>query len=191
MKRQETLDIENKLNEIWKDIIGYEGIYMISNYGNVFSMNNNKNKILKPIMDKDGYLTINLCNNGTRKKYRIHRLVAESFIENKEKKKTVNHKDENKKNNKVTNLEWFSFYENNNYGSHNEKISKSLSKKIVQLSLEYNLIKIWGSATLVKKELGFNQGCISACCRGKLKKHKEFKWMFLSDYLNIKSNMMN
>lgn len=113
--------------EIWKNIKGYEGVYQVSNLGNVRRINNyieqNKGatrykrlieyKILKFNYDKQKYLLVHLCVNGVRKCKKVHRLVAEAFIENTNNKPYVNHKDGNKQNNNVDNLEWVTPSENN------------------------------------------------------------------------------
>ena len=115
--------------EEWKDIKGYEGIYQISNKGRVKSLKFNKENILIPAKHNRGYLFINLCKNGKVKKYLIHRLVAEAFLPNPDNLPQVNHKDENKLNNNVENLEWCSNKYNVNYGSRNEKASKNSKGK--------------------------------------------------------------
>lgn len=109
---------------IWRDIKGYEGIYQISNYGEVMRLMSYDSKghlrnsrILKQQKNKYGYLQIGLHKNGKEKKYLIHRLVAETFIENPYNHPEVNHKDENKKNNSVSNLEWCNRIYNVNYGN--------------------------------------------------------------------------
>lgn len=93
------------MKEVWKDIKGYEGLYQVSNLGNVKSLKFNKEKILIPLFDKN-YLFIQLWKNGKYKRYKVHRLVAEAFIPNTNEYSCVNHKDENKQNNCVDNLEW-------------------------------------------------------------------------------------
>lgn len=98
------------MKEIWKDIKNFEGLYQISNYGNIYS--NNRKMILKPRKDKDGYLGINLYKNNCSKSYRVHRLVAIHFIFNPDDKLQVNHIDGNKENNCVWNLEWCTQEEN-------------------------------------------------------------------------------
>lgn len=110
--------------EIWKDIKDYEGLYQVSNLGRVRNIRHNKNKILKPIYHKK-YYQITLSKNNIRVQYRIHRLVATAFIPNPENLPEVNHKDENKVNNCVSNLEWCDSKYNNNYNNKGKRISKA------------------------------------------------------------------
>ena len=124
------------MEEIWKDIKGYEGLYQVSNLGRVKSLkrvvvrNNNRpllveEKILKPhILKKGKYLRIGLTKNGIRKMYLVHRLVSEAFIPNPNNYQQVNHKDENTSNNCVSNLEYCDVLYNNNYGTRNKRISE-------------------------------------------------------------------
>lgn len=105
--------------EIYRDIKGYEGYYEVSNLGNVRSTSYKGVKILKPGITKNGYLNVVLCVNQHKTHKFIHRLVAETFISNPHNYDTVNHKDECKSNNCVSNLEWLSAEENNRYSNKN------------------------------------------------------------------------
>lgn len=120
------------MKEIWRDIKGYEGLYKVSNYGRIKSLErkdclgrSKKEKILKLSEDKDGYLLITLHKNKKVKTFKVHRLVAETFVPNPNNYPIINHKDENKINNHVSNLEWCTVKYNNNYGTRNERSSKS------------------------------------------------------------------
>lgn len=127
------------MNEIYKDIQGYEGKYQISNLGNVYSLITNK--ILKQRLTLDGYYQVDLCKNGVKRHLYIHRLVAQSFLDNPKNYKIVNHKDENSMNNIVSNLEWCNSTYNNNYGNCKRKISEANSIKINQYDMDGNFIK--------------------------------------------------
>ena len=125
--------------EIWKDIEGYEGLYEVSSYGRVRSLgqfvNHNfggyayrKGRILKPGLGSRGYLSVTLSKNGIQKQYTVHRLVAQAFIENPDNLPQVNHKDEDRTNNNVTNLEWCDAKYNVNYGNRLNKFYDSRIK---------------------------------------------------------------
>lgn len=103
-----------------KPIKGWEGLYEIYSDGRVYSLVSNK--FLKPRLSMDGYERVALCDKGKRYEYRVHRLVAEAFIENSENKPQINHKDFNKRNNVVNNLEWCTNLENVHYSINNNRI---------------------------------------------------------------------
>lgn len=111
------------MEEVWRDIEGYEGIYLVSNFGRIKSLprrtpglNANKEIFLKQFEDKDGYYLVNLYKNGKAKLTRVSRIVAKTFIPNPNKYPEVNHKDENPKNNHTDNLEWCTKRYNLTYG---------------------------------------------------------------------------
>ena len=114
------------MQEIWKDIPGYEGLYMISNLSHVYSFK--LNRLLIQYKDENGYKDVWLTKDGKGKHYSVHRLVAMTFIPNPDNLPQVNHKDENPSNNCVLNLEWCTAKYNCNYGNHNKNVSKSLKK---------------------------------------------------------------
>lgn len=198
------------IDEVWKPIKDFECLYEINNLGEIRSLDReviysngvkhiHKGKMLKPRKDKYGYLNIVLNKNGKSKTFKVHRLVAITFIPNPNNLPEVNHKDENKLNNSINNLEWCTSKYNCNYGNHSKNISKSLtgrtlseqtkklmsdsrSIKVVQLSLNDELIKIWNSLRETDK-FGYNHSCVSACCRGIKKTHRGFKWIYYNDYI--------
>lgn len=112
------------MQEIWKDIKGYEGRYQVSNLGNIMSLK--KNKILKVFPDGDGYLLASLYD-GKKKTFRVHRIVATHFIENILNKEQINHKDCNKQNNSVSNLEWVTRRENTEHAVNNGLYNNGLN----------------------------------------------------------------
>lgn len=113
--------------EQWKDIKGYEGLYSISSYGRVWSYWKKDFKCPHP--DKDGYLIIGLSKDHKLKKVKLHRLVAEAFIPNPDNLPCINHKDENKANNNVNNLEWCTVSYNNTYGTRIERAMETLRNR--------------------------------------------------------------
>ena len=104
--------VENLSNEIWRDVVGYEGLYQISNLGRVKSLLFGRERILKTRYNVEGYAVIKLTRKDKGKIYPIHKLLAQAFIPNPENKPIVNHKDGNKMNNNLDNLEWVTHSEN-------------------------------------------------------------------------------
>ena len=162
------------MDEIWRDIEGYEGLYKISNKGRVKSLKWGKERILRPGIDGYGYMFVCLCNDNVMKYFKLHRLVAQAFIPNLYNKPQVNHLDENKKNNCVDNLEWATAKENINYGTRNERASR----KILQYSKSGEFIREWQGALEVERVLGIDNSHINACCRGKRKSAGGFIWKY-------------
>ena len=162
------------MDEIWRDIDGYNGLYQISNKGHVKSLKCGKERILKPLINSSGYLKVGLCKNGRVNQLQLHRLVAESFIANPHNLPEINHRDENKKNNCVENLEWCDRGYNINYGTRNERISR----KILQYSKLGEFIREWQSAAEVERELNINHSNIASCCKCKRKSAGDFIWKY-------------
>ena len=146
-----------------KDIIGYEGLYQITSCGKVYSYRSKK--FLKPGKVRGGYLQVGLWKDGEMKKYLVHRLVAEAYLPNHNNLPCVNHKDENKENNALPNLEWCTYEYNNNYGSHIEKVAKSCGKPVYCEELN----KTFDGAHAAARELGLDNSHIIKCCKGKQK----------------------
>ena len=181
--------------ELWKDVKDYEGLYQVSTLGRVRSLDKyidvkirnvdkvlKRGKILKPVYDKNGYLKVFLCKNGKGTYFRVHRLVAKTFIPNPDNLPCVNHKDEDKTNNYPYNLEWCTVKYNNNYGTRNERAAKSntngkRSKKVYQYNLKGNLVNIWPSTKECNRN-GYKQSCVINCCVGKRKTYKKYIWSY-------------
>lgn len=184
------------MQEIWKDVVGYEGLYQVSSFGRIKSLFRDK-RILKPQKNIHGYLKVGLYKNGKCKIFNIHNLVANAFIENPNNYKYVNHKDENKTNNRVENLEFCSFYYNLMYGTRVQRIAKKNNKPILQFDLEGNFIKEYESITQASKELNNSLNNISQCCLGRSRTSKGYIFRFkddkeiLSKYQEIIGNDIN
>lgn len=160
--------------EIWCPIKGYESMYEVSDKGRVRSLKFGKERILKPGRNPEGYLLVVLCKNGERKAYKVHRLVAKTFIPNPDNLPQVNHKDEDKTNNSVINLEWCDLKYNCNYGTRNKRISKP----ILQFTKDGEFVKEWKSSSEIKRNLGYSNCNISSCCTGRYKSAHNFIWKF-------------
>lgn len=171
--------------EEWCPIRGLEGLYEVSNFGRVRSLNyrhTGQTKVLSPIEDKDGYLFVNLYKNGTHKMFKIHRLVAQTFIPNWFNDLEVNHIDEKKYNNHVDNLEWCDRKYNINFGTCIERMVEKntngkLSKPVLQMTKTGEIIREWPS-TMEAGRNGFDQGSVASCCRGELKSHGGYIWKY-------------
>lgn len=161
--------------EIWTDVVGFEGLYMVSNMGRVKSLSklsNNKRyitdeKILSPRVcgKQREYLAVALTSNGKTKQYKIHRLVAMAFIPNPEGYNEINHKDEDKGNNRVDNLEWCSRSYNVNYGNGKEKRKQSVIKGVVAYDTSLNIVKEFNSIIEASLFAKFDASNISRACR--------------------------
>lgn len=148
------------MEEVWKDIKGYENYYQVSNLGRVKGIDRKnsrgnfvKGRILKPNIDRDGYRTVSLQKNGKVKRLKISRLVALAFIPNQDNKPIVNHLDETKDNDKIDNLEWATAKENINYGTAIQRRAKTISIPIKVIYSD-GTYEIWESATVFAREYG-------------------------------------
>ena len=181
------------MREEWKDIEGYEGLYQVSNMGRVRSLDriivykdgrvwNCKGRILKNVKGKNGYLYVNLSKVGNvGKPQNIHRLVAIAFIPNPDNLPQVNHKDEDKTNNTVDNLEWCTAKYNCNYGTAKERQKSKVSKQIMGINKINGYIITFQSAKEAERKTGINCSHISSCCKGR-KKYKSaggYIWMYI------------
>lgn len=165
----------------WKDVVGYEDYYMVSNDGYVFSKRSNR--IMNRSLTSMGYYRVIFCIDKIEKAMYIHRLVAMAFIPNPNNYPCVNHKDENPKNNNVENLEWCTHKYNTNYGSCIEKDRikhinhKSLSKPIVCYKNGV-VVKEYPSIREAQRQTGIKNQNITLCCQGKLKRTGGYQWKY-------------
>lgn len=184
------------IEEVWKPVKGYEGIYEVSNIGRVKSCErivtrsngrkiNFPEKIMKPSINHKGYEVIDLRKNGKRECGFVHRLVGKAFIENPNNKKQINHKNGVKRDNNVDNLEWVTNKENvihayKNNLNNNRNAIESRKRKVDQFTLENELIKTYNSIEEATKVTKINN--ISAVCRGCRNKAGGFKWRYSTDF---------
>lgn len=183
------------MEEIWKDIKGYEGLYRVSNLGRVKSLKKRANfysglykeikqrtykeRIINLRKTNRGYMVVELYKNGIGKRFSIHRLVAENFIKNSNNLPQVNHIDGNKENNNINNLEWCT-------GSQNMKhavktgLFKAKKRPVIQCDLNGNYIKKWDTIKdfLIKKNINLKNSAITRCCKGKQKSAYGYKWKY-------------
>lgn len=153
------------MKEIWKDVKDYEELYQVSNLGRVKSFYTNR--ILKGCKTSNGYLKVDLCKNGIVSTKTIHRLVAQAFISNSENKSQVNHIDENKTNNVISNLEWSTAKENINHGTHNERVSKSKSIAIIATNIKTGESTDFNSGKECARQLDIDNSNINHVLQGR------------------------
>lgn len=194
------------MKEEWRDIKGYEGLYQVSNLGRVKSLNylnTGREQFLIAANDTAGYKIVSLCKNSKRKTCTIHKLVATAFIPNPNKLPMINHKDENKANNEIDNLEWCTASYNNSYGTiiqrsmltrkknnpngecyaktvltRNKRKRFNAEKRVIQYSKSEDLICEYKSLHEAQRKTGINNRHISECCRGKRPFAGGFIWRY-------------
>lgn len=149
--------------EIWKDIVGYEGLYQVSNFGRIKSFHKNKEYIKALTLNDHGYSIVNLNKNKKQKTFKVHRLVSKAFIPNPNNYLIINHIDGNKINNNVDNLEWCTQSYNASHGWKNH-LNKGSSKKVLQYDLQGNLVGEFISSSDASRVLHINGGDIRSCC---------------------------
>ena len=187
------------MKQIWKSIRGYEGLYEVNNLGFVRGLSrkischkiyqrNQKTMILKGIKRSNGYIQVALSKNGKSCIFFVHRLVLSAFLENPMNKPQVNHKDGNKENNKIENLEWVNASENGLHSYrelgrsawHKGKTGKGTptAKALIQKTLEGTIIRFWDCGLDAVREGKFESSSISRCANGIAKTHKGFVWEY-------------
>lgn len=178
--------------EIWKDVIGYEGLYQVSNLGRIKSLrrtitkSNGKSmcvaeRILKSFFNR-GYEYVTLSKEAKQPNLKVHRLVAEAFLPNDNNLPDVNHIDENKANNRVENLEWCTKEYNRAYGTLNARVKSTWRKlhgrKVALISIANGVIKIYECTKDVEID-GFDRRAVDRVCKGVGHTHKGCKFAYL------------
>lgn len=182
------------MSEEWRDVIGWEGVYQVSNSGNVRTVQHEylrrgriclaNSHLCKQVLDKDGYARVHLRYNGKSSTVPVHRLVAIAFIPNELNFPMINHKDEDKLNNNVYNLEWCDATYNNNYGCRSKKASEALrnrsdtSKRVSQYDTNGVLIRIYPSLKEIKRIFGYDPSFMRNACNGMHKTAYGYVWKF-------------
>ena len=184
------------MEETWKDILGYEGMYQVSNLGRVRSLDRDiwngvnyfkkQGRILKQGENHKGYPIVYLSVSQVDKTCSVHRLVAQAFIPNPDNKPQVNHINGNKKDNTVDNLEWCTALENNRHALRNGLVShdnmhKALRKKVRKIDVNTGeILEEYDSVTEAAKSVSKGRtGCISRVCNKKRKTSYGFKWEYI------------
>lgn len=160
----------NEEKEIWKDIPGYEGLYKVNQWGDIFSLYTNKK--IKYSTSKDGYKQYNLSKNKKKRIMTAHRAVALAFIPNPDNLPVINHKDEDPQNCYVDNLEWCTYQYNAVYNDAHIKRGNNLSKKVYKYDVEGNLIEVYNSVREAAEKLNSRVGNVSSCASKKYYKGK-------------------
>jgi hypothetical protein len=182
------------MEEIWKDIEGYEGLYQVSNLGRVRSVSRmiqrddkwigkvitfyHKGRILRQAKTVDGYSQINLWKEGGCHTHRVHRLVAKAFIPNPDNLETVNHKDENILNNRADNLEYLSVADNIRYGTGIARRRLSKRKPVEQLTKDGKHIAYYDGIIDASIATGAPRELIGKVCHGRKKTAGGYRWKF-------------
>lgn len=162
--------------EQWRDVVGYEGLYQISNSG---KLRNTKGHILKVHIAHNGYCYFNISKNSVAKSKRVHRLVAEAFIPNPENKAEVNHKDGDKFNNHVENLEWMTKSENNLHAFRTHLRPPTNEKPIGQYTLTGTLLNTYPNSHEAARKTHVCQGHICRVCSGKFQQLGGYIWRYM------------
>ena len=187
--------------EEWRDVVGYEGLYEVSNLGNVRSkekisvvvfgklkgrQQHRKGKDIKINHANKGYSQVHLTKNRCGRTERVARLVAQAFIPNPDNLPFVNHKDENRSNDCVDNLEWCTHEYNCNYGNRKKRIAKAHSKPIVQCDMLGVFIRRWDSISDVTRTYGFEQSNLCKALNGKYSNAYGYVWKYVKTNNNLK-----
>lgn len=163
----------------WKSIDGFEGHYLVSDDGLVWSKR--RSTVLKPKIDRYGYKVVGLSLNGRTYHRTIHRLVAEAFIPNPNNLPTVNHINEDKSDNRAVNLEWLSIVDNDNHGTRNERMANTKCKLPVEQILPDGTTVRYKGVKDASRKTGVHRCCIALCCKNIRKTAGGYKWRYFDE----------
>ena len=210
MTNEEFIESIRLEGEEWRDVVGYEGRYMVSSLGRVLSTNRDilthpygnlhiihrQAHLLKPTPYKNEYLYVMFRKDERRYKYVVHRLVAQAFLPNEDNLPQVDHIDGNHQNNEASNLRWCTPAVNMSNPvtqakilAGRDKVGFPYRKRVVKLS-NGKVVKIYDSVYSVRND-GYNPPSVNNCCHNRRKSHGGFAWMFLSDYETLVSMSKN
>lgn len=163
----------------WKSVVGFEEHYLVSDSGQIWSLR--RHKALKPKIDRYGYEVVGLSANGKLHHRTIHRLVARAFIPNPNNLPTVNHINEDKTDNRVSNLEWASIADNDNHGTRNERMANTKCRlPVEQIFPDGTMVRYKGVKDAYRKT-GVNRCSIALCCKNIRKTAGGYKWRYTDE----------
>ena len=163
----------------WKPIVGFEEYYLVSDSGQVWSIR--RHRALKPKIDRYGYEVVALSIKGVLHHRTIHRLVAQSFMPNPQNLPTVNHINEIKTDNRVSNLEWTSVADNINHGTRNKRMADTKCHQPVEQILSDGTVAQYKGVKDASRKTGINRNCISQCCKNTRKTAGGYKWRYANE----------
>jgi len=177
--------------EVWKPVVGYEGLYEVSNLGRVRSLDrvvsgkdgctlSIKGQMMHPTLNTTGYPFVGLRKDGKRGMYTVHRLVAKAFIPNPDNLAEINHKNEDKTDNRVANMEWCDHSYNMRFGTRGERCRKKADcHAVVQMDMEGNVIAEYEAIKVAARVVGINNAeTITKCCKGTRPSAGGYRWKY-------------
>lgn len=172
--------------EEWRNVIGFEGLYLVSNFGRVQKINKTKENTIKVLqIDKHGYVRVQLWKNGKSKLKLLHRLVVEAFVSNENNLPYINHKDEDKTNNRGDNLEWCTGGYNNRFGTRGKRIAKNNigkhGKQVIGISKDNTSVVKFNSIEEASIFIGRTKQAICENCKGRTKYCNGYKWFYYKE----------
>ena len=180
------------MKEKWKPVPGFEGLYEASTEGRIRSVDRiikmynggewvRKGAVRRTTLNHSGYLRLSLCKEGIQYPFTVHRLIAKTWLENPENLPEVNHKNENKIDNRVSNLEWCDRGYNIHYGTFGDRVSVSNSRPVTQYTLEGDRLMTFYGSREAERRLGITNQSINLCCLGRRQQAGGFRWKYADD----------